>query len=238
MMTWKMHVHGKLFHSGMPNRTVNPIEMGMDAMGYIQNEFYKAFPRDPREEVYNYMTSSTMKPTQIRCTEGSLNQIPPVCTVEGDCRVSPFYDVKDVKRVLEEAAAKINVDPQQVLSNFGNQYRGPHCKYEVPSLDIKGRVEMKVENGENGIACNLDSPGFKALVKATGEVLGNVEPYSIGGSLPLVREMQDNGFDIQIAGYGFAARYHADNECASISALGNATKIVSKICSMLEAQYS
>lgn len=204
--------------------------------GLFKMFFYKNFPRDPREDVYNYTTSSTMKPTQIRCTEGSLNQIPPVCTIEGDCRVSPFYDIDNVKRVLEEAAATINVDPQKVLAN--NQNRGPHSKYEVPTLDLKGRVEIKVDNGGNGIACNLDSPGFKALVKATGDVLGSVEPYSIGGSLPLVRDMQDDGFDIQIAGYGFAARYHADNECASIAALGNATRIISRICSLLEAQHS
>jgi acetylornithine deacetylase len=152
--------------------------------------------------------------------------------------VSPFYDVKKVKEVLEAAAATINADPQGVLANFGNQYHGPHSKYVVPSIELTGRVDMKVNEGaENGIACNLESPGFKALVKATGDVLGSVEPYSIGGSLPLVRDMQDDGFDIQIAGYGFAARYHADNECASISALGSATKIIARICSMLEAQY-
>lgn len=237
VMTWKMETHGKLFHSGMPNRTVNPIEMSMDALGYIQNVFYTKFARDPREDLYNYTTCSTMKPTQIRSTEGSLNQIPPMCTIEGDCRVSPFYDVKDVKRALEEAAATINADPQGVLAEYGNQFHGPHSKYAVPSIELKGRVEMKVNDGENGIACNLDSPGFKALVQATGDVLGSVEPYSIGGSLPLVRDMQDDGFDIQIAGYGFAARYHADNECASIAALGNATKIISRICSMLEAQH-
>lgn len=151
--------------------------------------------------------------------------------------MAPFYDVKEVKKVLEAAAATINADPQSVLASFGNQYHGPHSKYAVDSIDLKGRVDLKIGEGENGIACNLESPGFKALVKATGDVLGSVEPYSIGGSLPLVRDMQDEGFDIQIAGYGFAARYHADNECASIEALGNATKIIAKICSMLEAQH-
>lgn len=236
VMQWKMEVTGKLFHSGMPNRTVNPIEMGMDALAYIQNSFYSQFPRDPREDAYNYTTSSTMKPTQIKCTEGSLNQIPPVCTIEGDCRVSPFYDVKDVEKVLLKAAEEINADPQGVLATFGNQYRGPHSKYVVPSLDLKGNVNFKVVGGENGIACTLDSPGNKALVKATGDVLSKVEPYSIGGSLPLVRDMQNDGFDIQIAGYGFAARYHADNECASVSELGKATKIVARICSLLESR--
>lgn len=42
----------------------------------------------------------------------------------------------------------------------------------------------------SGIACNLDSRGFQALCKATKEVVGHVEPYSITGSLPLIRELQ------------------------------------------------
>jgi hypothetical protein len=42
----------------------------------------------------------------------------------------------------------------------------------------------------NGVACNLESQGFKALCEATKEIVGHVEPYSITGSLPLIRELQ------------------------------------------------
>lgn len=41
-----------------------------------------------------------------------------------------------------------------------------------------------------GVACNLDSRGFHVLCKATKEVVGHVKPYSITGSLPLIRELQ------------------------------------------------
>ena len=51
-----------------------------------------------------------------------------------------------------------------------------------------------------GIACKLDSPGFAALKQATKEVKGNAEPYSICGSLPLVGDMQEDGFDVQVRG--------------------------------------
>lgn len=78
----------------------------------------------------------------------------------------------------------------------------------------------------SGVACNLDSRGFRVLCKATEEVLGHVKPYSITGSLPLIRELQvwilfsfipftssdykmtlfsccqDEGFDVQTSGYG------------------------------------
>lgn len=42
----------------------------------------------------------------------------------------------------------------------------------------------------SGVACNLDSRGFHVLCKATEEVIGHVKPYSITGSLPLIRELQ------------------------------------------------
>jgi len=42
----------------------------------------------------------------------------------------------------------------------------------------------------SGVACNLDSPGFLALSKSTEEIVGFVKPYSITGSLPLIRELQ------------------------------------------------
>jgi hypothetical protein len=41
----------------------------------------------------------------------------------------------------------------------------------------------------NGVACNLGCRGFKALCKATKEIVGHVEPYSITRSLPLIQEL-------------------------------------------------
>jgi len=49
-----------------------------------------------------------------------------------------------------------------------------------------------------GIACDLDSPSFKNLDEATKEVLGESEPFSITGSLPLVKDLQEAGFDVQV----------------------------------------
>lgn len=227
---WKLTHHGKLFHSGMPHKTINPIEFAMDAFTFIQQRFYEHFPRDPREDTYNFTTSSTMKPTQIACTPGSLNQIPPTCTIEGDVRVSPFYDVADVKRAISNWVDEINENPSLV-----GEVRGPHSKYVVPAMNIKGKIELHwITEGDNGIACNINSSGYRALLEATKDVLGAVQPYSIGGSLPLVRELQDEGFDIQISGFGQSARYHADNECASIKDYKKAVKIIALIVSKLE----
>ena len=44
----------------------------------------------------------------------------------------------------------------------------------------------------------MDSDGHKALREGTQAVLGEVKPFSITGSLPLVGDLQKAGFDIQV----------------------------------------
>jgi acetylornithine deacetylase len=201
VIPWKIEVTGKLFHSGLPHKGINSIEMAMDCVSYMQKNFYRDFPRDPREDDYAFTTCSTLKPTQVSCTEGSLNQIPPFCTVQGDIRLSPFYDKNAAVAALERYVAEINADPSRVLQGDGTGVHGPHSHYALPDEDgRKGTVKLTVFDGENGIAVNLKSPGFQTLTKATQHVLKAVRPYAIGGTLPLVREMQDNGFDLQIVG--------------------------------------
>ena len=37
-------------------------------------------------------------------------------------------------------------------------------------------------------------------------MFGEVQPYSITGSLPLVRSLQDNDYDVQLVGYGLSSK--------------------------------
>ena len=233
-ITWKLKVIGKLFHSGLPHKGINSIEMAMDAVNELQERFYTEYPRHPKEEEYNFATPSTFKPTQVSCTPGSLNQLPPETIVEGDIRLTPFYDIKEVKVFLEKSVAEINADPSS-LSKKGNH--GAHSQYKLneETGERLGKLELIWGGeGENGIACSLSSPGNKALHDATKSVLGTAKPFAIGGSLPLVRELQDSGYDVQISGYGFSNRYHADNEAVSLSNMVNAFKILRTTVSALE----
>jgi acetylornithine deacetylase len=235
MVQWRLECTGKLFHSGLPHKGINAIEMATDMIAYVQKRFYEDFPRHEKEDVYNFVTSSTLKPTQISCTPGSLNQLPPLCTVEGDVRLCPFYDVADVRAKLIEYVEAINKDPR-VLEVGAH---GPHSKYVIDAnekeAEVRGGVKLTfVVVGENGIACNIDSIGFKSLQASTEKVLGAVVPYSIGGSLPLVRELQEQGFDVMISGYGFSSKYHADNEAVSLSAMQQAFKILSGVVANVE----
>ena len=40
---------GKLFHSGLPNKAINPIELCMEAFLEMQRRFYAEFPEHPEE---------------------------------------------------------------------------------------------------------------------------------------------------------------------------------------------
>jgi len=57
-------------------------------------------------------------------------------------------------------------------------------------------------------ACNA---GFKALCDAFTAVTGDCKPFSITGSLPCIRDLQEAGFDVQTMGFGKLAAYHSNN---------------------------
>ena len=83
----------------------------MEATSRIQQKFYESFPACEKEAEYKFITPSTMKPTQVKCAPGGLNQIPPDATVSGDIRLTPFYDVVGVsRRCIEAEVAAINAD--------------------------------------------------------------------------------------------------------------------------------
>jgi acetylornithine deacetylase len=44
-----MRCAGKLFHSGLPHKAVNPIELAMDAVTEMQRRFYQDFAPHPEE---------------------------------------------------------------------------------------------------------------------------------------------------------------------------------------------
>jgi acetylornithine deacetylase len=47
-------------------QAVNPIELGTVALQEILKRFYADFPTHPEEAKYNYVVSSSMKPTQVQ----------------------------------------------------------------------------------------------------------------------------------------------------------------------------
>ncbi|PIA39925.1 hypothetical protein AQUCO_02600400v1 [Aquilegia coerulea] len=202
---------------------INPLELAMEALQEIQLRFYRDFPPHPKEEIYGFATPSTIKPTQWSYPGGGVNQIPGECTISGD------VSIEDVTKKLQEYVDDINAN----IEKLGT--RGPVSKYVLPDENLRGRLTISYgEAPMTGVACNLDSRGFHVLCKATKDVVGHVKPYSITGSLPLIRELQDEGFDVQTAGYGLMATYHAKNEYCLFSDMSQGFEVFVSVISQLE----
>jgi len=219
MVQWALTARGKLTHSGFPHKAINAVELGTDALVQIQKDFYQAFPVHEQESVYGFESTSSFKPTRVTMPDGGINQIPGDFTMQGDVRLIPFYRIEKACQVLKESVERLN--QVEELEKLQGQH-GPDSKYvlrdEEGQVKAKGSLEMKfLCDPVQGIACSLDSPGFQALAKATEKVVGHVKPLADTGTLPLVADLKDAGFDVQTVGYGVEDVYHADNEYALLS---------------------
>lgn len=47
---WQLTAYGKLFHSGLPHKSINALELAMDAVAEMQRRFYQDFGQHPLEE--------------------------------------------------------------------------------------------------------------------------------------------------------------------------------------------
>ncbi len=221
MAPWRLTVQGKLFHSGLPDKAVNALELGMEVMHHIQDRFYHDFPQHPDEQRYHFVTGSTLKPTQWNTPEGSINQIPGKCTIAGDIRLTPFYRIEDAQEAMQRYVDELDVTALAT--------RGP-SRYVLLEENIRGTVKLEwLGDAFKGIACDLESPGYRVLCDAVKQALGEVKPFSMTGSLPIVKDLQDSGFDVQITGFGREDTYHAPNEFGQLSHFQTGMKVCSYI---------
>ncbi|MEW5309948.1 MAG: hypothetical protein WDW38_001788 [Sanguina aurantia] len=221
---WSLTAFGKLFHSGLPDKAINPMELAMEACSHMQSRFYRDYPPHPEEARYKFSTSSTMKPTQWSAPGGSINQIPGECTICGDVRVTPFYDVSQVMARLRLYADELNADLSVLPC------RGPASRYSLPDEGLSGRLELKFFDAfASGVACSMESEGFQAMVRAFTDTYGECKPFAITGSLPCIKEMQVAGYDVQVMGFGLTKTYHANNEYALLSDLKKGFQVMCKL---------
>ncbi|WNG33869.1 M20/M25/M40 family metallo-hydrolase [Archangium violaceum] len=208
---WELKVTGVGGHSGMPQNCVNALELAMAVSLELGNFFRAVYPATADEKKWGFLSSSSLKATVIEASNTKETKIPSDVTVRGDIRVTPFYDIKEVMRALE---------------NFVRELEARIQRDEVPPGFPRTRTESGktcslafrfMGGGTEGIACRLDSPGLQALKEAIQQVRGVAPtPFSLTGSLPLVRDLQRQGCDVQITGFGEMAYYHAPNEQARL----------------------
>ena len=206
--TWEIRATGIPGHSGMPQNCVNALELCMAAVRALVDWFNDNVPPHPDEARWKFSSPSTCKPTIVHCDNNKITKIPGVARIIGDMRVTPFYDIA---ANFERARAFVSSLNDRIQT--GNAPHGfPRIRTEAGA---KGKIEFIPEGKlTEGIACNLDSPALLKLLSAITKVRGleKVNPYSMTGSLPLVRQLQGRGFDVQITGFGESRSYHAPNE--------------------------
>ncbi|MEZ4226610.1 MAG: M20/M25/M40 family metallo-hydrolase [Polyangiaceae bacterium] len=208
---WELRVSGVTGHSGMTHNCVNALELAGASSQALVHWFNDKFPPHPDEERWGFVTSSTLKATIIDVPNNKITKVPGKAVVQGDIRLTPFYDIEEAiggaVKFIEALDARIDKDDPP---------RGFPRTRTVGG--VRGHVEL-VRKGRfmEGIACQLDSPGLELLTRAITDARGEAaKPYSMTGSLPLVRDLQRKGFDVQITGFGRSTYYHAPNEQAKL----------------------
>lgn len=222
MSCWKVTVNGKKMHSGLPHKGINAIECCQQVVAYLQRKFYERFPSHDREEEYKFITSSSMKPTQMELPPGPINQIPGECTIKGDIRFLPFYKLEDIQAYLGGLVDNLDLNELEV---FGQS------RYELEAEDLKAQVKLDWFNDNfYGVACDMDSLGCKVLTQAIDKYHPEGAcPFSLTGSLPIIGGLKKAGFDTQIVGFGRMEAYHAVDEYAMISEYEQGFKICNHI---------
>lgn len=220
MAIWRLLVEGKVAHSGFPQDGINAAELAFAATQALQGWFYTHYPPHPKEQEYGFRAPSSLKPTRLRVENDTLTKIPAKAVVEGDIRLTPWYDPQKVR---DGATAFINNLDVQSLSALGPS------RYRLNPDEI-GTVKLEsIGAPAGGIACDRTSVGYHALADAVAAVRQEAKPFSVTGGLPYVRMLQTNGFDIQITGFGRMDSYHAPNEFAEMTHMRQGFQILCHI---------
>jgi acetylornithine deacetylase len=96
----------------------------------------------------------------------------------------PFYSIKDAVKVVDDAVAQLREERFESLHQMA--HRGPDARYVLKKRE--GDDEPAVFEWKwlcepvQGIACHLDSLGFKSLAQATQEIIGEVKPLADTGT--------------------------------------------------------
>lgn len=214
--TWDMKVLGYSGHSGVPQNAINALSLGMEAIKYIQQRFYVDFPYTADANAWLFKNGSSLKPTRVEMPEGGVTNIPREVTFKGDIRFLPFFTEQQIKTAVEGYVRDLN---EKLIRSNRLPHTGGVDRFVIPNPKkdsasstplIQGLVEWKWSPMTmTGVACDMESVGFKALCDSIHEVTGQFKPFALTGSLPIIADLQKMGYDVQITGFGRFDAYHA-----------------------------
>lgn len=229
-LAWKLKVHGKKAHTGFPLNGINPIPIAMDVTRMLCDKFHELFPLSEKDTEYNFSTHSNMKPTMWKMPdEASPNQYSDWVEVIGDVRMTPFYDPFEMKVKMLEYAESIN------LHEIQKWHSGFVTKCTNEDKEHEALIEFEWVFGPYcGIAVDTASLGYSLIKDATLSHHPTCTGCSDLGAVPLVKEMQMAGVDLQIIGYGVGSVYHGNDEYCTISGMRKGFNILK---TLLERAY-
>lgn len=209
---WRLEVTGVTGHSGMPQNCVNALELGMAVCLELKHWFEREYPPHENEKRWGFLSPSSLKATVISVINDKITKIPGFAKIEGDIRLTPFYDLEQARLAAVSFIDALNARLQagELPPGFPQVVTQSGQSASIKLLPIGRMME--------GIACDLESEGLKVLQRAITHVRGEEagKAFSMTGSLPLVRDLQRRGFDVQITGFGRSTYYHAPNEQAKV----------------------
>jgi acetylornithine deacetylase/succinyl-diaminopimelate desuccinylase-like protein len=226
---WELVATGVSGHSGLPQNCVNALELAMAASLELSKWFADAYPPHVNEARWKYASSSSLKSTIIEVDNRKVTKIPGIARVQGDIRMTPFYDIDEA--VSRAKAFVDGLDARIAAAAPGDSM----ARFRTIS-GLAGRLAFLAKaQRTSGVACDLESPALLALSSAIIAVRGEsrYKPWSMTGSLPLVRDLKERGLDVQITGFGCSVAYHAPNEFALLSDFEDGYAILRRLIEQL-----
>lgn len=192
-----------------------------------------------------YKNGSSLKPTRVSQPEGGVTNIPHESTFRGDVRFLPFFPTEQIKAAIEGYVKDLN---ESVIRRHGLSSSGGFDRFMIPNpkkteADDKPMIQGLIEWSWDastfvGVACDMDSVGYRALCDSIHEVTGKFSPFALTGSLPIIADLKAQGYDVQITGFGRFDAYHAANEYAKISEFDAGAKIIATLINHLNTHMN
>lgn len=229
-MAWSLKVYGKKAHTGFPHNGINPLPIAFDVVKLIVEKFNELCPRTTEDDKYKFRNHSNMKPT-VLVTDGNLaaNQYSDFVEIKGDVRMTPtkYNDPFQLKVDILNFVENLDVH------SLTKWHDGFVTKCKNGENEIEAKIEFNWTMGPYcGIVTNLESDGYKLIKDATLTHHPTCDSCSDLGAVPLVKEMQDAGIDIQIIGYGVGDVYHGNDEYCTISGMKKGFDILKTLLMM------
>lgn len=200
---------------------------------------------------WGFATDSSLSATSIDCEDNGPDAAPTFCAIGGDLRLTPFRGPDQTRREMESFVAELNADMSAAVSSATKDSVSPRRRSRSPfrpapsvrvggassqtgaatppQLKLSWLMDAATRELYEGFACDLASPGHKALVQSVREVVGVARPHSILGTLAEVGLLRRSGLDVQVIGFGDGEHTGVERIRAGLQVLGRVLGLLGEL---------